>query len=276
MEVVRFYRAMHDGIPPMRADLSALGGIPAAAFQYCEATRIASSLGWYVFPAENIRLRWDGSDVEIETDGEWGPLYNEVDPDFADSWNKFAPADLQDCAPPYISKIFVPGVIQVWSGYFMETMEGWSSLVRPVVNVPRSHAYSCYEGVVETDWFNPCPLFVNIKLIETNKVIEIPANQPLFQLQMVKKESYNAGQKSEVIDLNEIGESAATERVWSGIRNTLRSISTERPSNIGRYAAEARKRNRQRTVESADAKAESTVSASENTEAALAETVELE
>jgi len=253
MDVVRFYRAMHDGIPPMRADMSALGGIPAAAFQYCEAMRIASSLGWYVFPMENMRLRWDGSDIEIESDGEWYPLYSEVDPEFSDNWNKFAPADLQDCAPPYISKLFVPGVIQVWSGYFIETMEGWSSLVRPVANVPRSHAYSCYEGVVETDWFNPCPLFINIKLNQTDKVIEIPANQPLFQVQMVKKESYGTAQKSEIIDLKEMEDHSSGERVWGGIRNTLRSISTERPSDIGRYAAEARKRNRQRKVEPTEA-----------------------
>ena len=47
---VTFYRAIPQSVEPMRADRSALGVIPTAAFQYCEALTSASAFGWYVFP----------------------------------------------------------------------------------------------------------------------------------------------------------------------------------------------------------------------------------
>ena len=48
-KLVEFFCMSPQVIPPMRADKSALGGIPAAAHQYCEALRMASGFGWYVF-----------------------------------------------------------------------------------------------------------------------------------------------------------------------------------------------------------------------------------
>src|SRR5882672_5799107 len=48
--LVTFYRMVAEGNHPMRADRSALGVLPTAAFQYCEAISIASAFGWYVFP----------------------------------------------------------------------------------------------------------------------------------------------------------------------------------------------------------------------------------
>jgi len=72
--VVKFFRIVSAATPPMRADAAALGTLPAAAYQYCEAVRSASAFGWYVFPPEDIRLRWDGSEVLFFDEGEWRRL----------------------------------------------------------------------------------------------------------------------------------------------------------------------------------------------------------
>src|SRR5262249_25609347 len=60
---VTFYRAIPGSFEPMRADRSALGVIPTAAFQYCEALTSASAFGWYAFAPMTFYLQWDGTDV---------------------------------------------------------------------------------------------------------------------------------------------------------------------------------------------------------------------
>jgi hypothetical protein len=58
-----FYRAIPESFAPMRADRGALGVIPTAAFQYCEALTSASAFGWYVFAPMTFFVQWDGTDV---------------------------------------------------------------------------------------------------------------------------------------------------------------------------------------------------------------------
>ena len=53
---IKFHRIYPAAIPPMRADKSALGLMPTMAYRHCEAMRMASSFGWYAFPAEEVRL----------------------------------------------------------------------------------------------------------------------------------------------------------------------------------------------------------------------------
>ncbi len=66
------------------------------------------------------------------------------------------------------------------------TAPGWSLLVRPPANLPRSLGYECFEGIVETDrWFGP--LFVNLRLTRTNVPIEFDADFPLLQVQPVHR-----------------------------------------------------------------------------------------
>ena len=140
----------------MPADASALGTLPVAAYQYCEAIRAASSFGWYVFPPADIRLRWDGSEVRCWQDGEWRSLVSlSLAGEALERWQEFAPDDLKDRPPPYLSSLFVPGIVQVWSGFLVSSSEDWSILVRPPANLTQSNAYFCYEGLVETDRFGP-------------------------------------------------------------------------------------------------------------------------
>ena len=245
-KLVEFFRVSPQIILPMRADKSALGSIPAAAHQYCEALRTASSFGWYVFPPADIRLRWDGAEVFLSNEeGEWEPLTSRVSAEMSEAWDATCPPQLKGSVPPYVSALFVPGVVQIWSGLFASTVPDWHLLVRPLANVTGSRAWSCYEGVIETGWFKPCPVFINIRLLATGEVIHIARNKPLFQLQPLHASCFHdaatdAGMFDELPAMGSDG--VAAQEFWDGVTNTIRSVSAERLPDFGRYGAEVRKR----------------------------------
>lgn len=245
--VVTFHRVYPDAVPVMRADRSALGTIPAAAHQYCGALCSASAFGWYVFPPTDIRLKWNGVDVFHETDGAWEPLASKHLPGFPGYWNDRCPEELRDMAPPFLSSLFVPGIVQIWSGLLVGTESDWSLLIRPPVNVPHSHLYCSYEGIIETDRYKPAPLFTNIRLLATDVVIEFSRFKPLFQVQPIARRCY-----TDAIANYECREGLAdtdggmSPRDWDGYRRTIRTSDPADDSHRpGSYAVGARKRSKQ-------------------------------
>lgn len=243
---VIFHRVYPAAIPPMRADKAALGIIPSMAFRHCEPVRTASSYGWYIFPPEDIYLKWNGSDVFHLQDGEWHPLSHAYLPGFEEYWNKHAPEELHGLAPRFLSRLQLPGLVQIWSGLLCGAREDWSILVRPVVNMRGSYLYSCYEGLVEADRFKPFPLFMNIQLVATDVVIEIPKMVPFFQVQPLLRETYGNGAHKysdiEGLEPAEDGRPRMSELDWAGYRNTIRVESSDAPPESGRYTAATRKR----------------------------------
>jgi len=243
MPTLTFHRMYPDTLPPLRADKSALGTIPSAAFQYCEAMRAASAHGWYVFPPFDIRLRWTGSDVLWFNDGTWETLTQVRLPEFDDYWDASVPADMRGLAPPFLTGVQVRGIVQVWSGLLVESAEGWNTLVRPLVNAPQSHLYVPYEGVIETDRFAPCPLFTNLQLTSTEVVIDLLRHRPLFQVQPVRRDCYGeAAHDSEDVDAFGEGAIGLTEAQWRGFRRTIRTDRQDDPHYSGSYASDVRKR----------------------------------
>jgi hypothetical protein len=244
-EIITFHRVFPAAIAPMRADQSALGTLPAAAYQFCEAIRAASSFGWYVFPPVDIRLRWNGFEVLHLVDDEWRPLGSEhLGDEFLELWDAHVPPDLLGRAPPYISNLFVPGIVQIWSGLLVGSTDGWSILVRPPANMPSS-SYLCYEGLIETDRFKPCPLFVNIRLLSTDRDIVIPRTRPLFQVQPVRRESYADAILRDVEFRTGEGFGLSPED-WAGFRKTIRSaVAGDTSHRAGSYGAAVRRRAKQ-------------------------------
>ena len=59
--IATFYRLACSALMPMRADRSALGTLPTAALQYCEAITSASAFGWYAFPPIDFHVQYDGT-----------------------------------------------------------------------------------------------------------------------------------------------------------------------------------------------------------------------
>lgn len=229
--------------PPMEADKAALGFIPITAFQYCEAMRTASALGWYVFPVEDIELMWNGADVYHSVDGAWQVLHDHHRPDFQSFWNENCPPGFKGLAPPFIQALPAKGVVQIWSGWLIETAEGFNSLVRPIVNAHRSQLYYCYEGVIETDRFSPCPLFMNIQLVATHVGITLRKSDPLFQVQVVERGRHGgvAVHIDEAFQSTE-GGSGMSEGDWRRFRATVRTDGADEQHRLGDYGGAVRKR----------------------------------
>jgi len=166
----------------MRADRSALGMLPTAAFQYGEPVCAASAFGWYVFPPAAFHVQWDGTAfVWTHDEGDmWQPLVSEHFPGLPERFDAAAPEDVRGFAPPFLSRVAQPGVLQIWSWLLVRTAPGWSVLVRPPANLPRSQHFEIYEGIIETDrWFSA--VFANLRMIKANRPIAFDPTQPLVQ-----------------------------------------------------------------------------------------------
>jgi Family of unknown function (DUF6065) len=245
--IATFHRVCPSATPPLRGDKAALGTLPAAAFQYCEPVRTASSYGWYIFPPVDIRLFWNGVDVMYSVGGEWQQLTSiALSDEFAGYWDDNAPAELQGCWPPFMTAVFVPGIIQIWSGLLVSTAKDWSMLLGPPSNIAQSKHFQCFEGMIETDNFRPCPLFINIRLSTTDQEILIPRTKPLFQVRPVHRDCYT-GMAAQFIEhvglghrLEEVG--GMTPEDWTGYSKTVRRIDTPREDfKPGTYGATRRR-----------------------------------
>lgn len=243
---VTFHKVYPAAIPPMRADKAALGTMPTMAFRHCEPMRTASSFGWYIFPPIDISLRWNGADILYLEEGEWKPLSQAYLPGFAEYWDEHAPEDIKGLAPPYLSVLPMKGFVQIWSGLLCATRPDWSVLIRPLANIRASHQFACFEGLLESDRFQPFPLFINIQLLATDVPINILKVFPLFQVQPLIRGTYGdqAHQfaEREGLGMMENGEPAMTPEHWTGYRKTIRLEVPDAPPETGQYAAATRKR----------------------------------
>lgn len=240
---VTFYSAIPDCRAPMRADPSVLGTLPSRGFQYCEALRAASSFGWYVFPPIDFTLQWDGSEVIWTYRGAkaWYPLTSAQFPGYSEMFDRLAPPRLRGFAPPFLTAVPEPGIIQVWTGLFVGSAEDWSILIRPPANLPRSLAFDLYEGIIETDrWFGP--LFTNIRLVKTDVPIHFSTETPLVQVQPLHRSTY-AGEFSNACGLVKHPSDFSAE-VWSRYEQTIVKPNLDPARPIAAYATSARRRRR--------------------------------
>lgn len=245
--LITFYKAYPDSLPAMSADRSALGTIPAQAYQYCEALTTASAFGWYAFPATSVTLYFDGVDTYRLHDGEKTKVVVEQLSGMDQWWNQHCPAHLHDMAPPFLTSLGIPGYIQVWSGLLVQSRRNWSSLIRPIANYAASNQFFCFEGIVETDRYAPAPLFINLKLQVTHTPIELSYSQPLFQIQPIHRDCYskkNLLQASHQ-DINQrlAAGGGMSDANWQGYSNTVRKINpADDMHKTGQYATKTRKR----------------------------------
>jgi hypothetical protein len=240
--VATFYRAIPGCRAPIRADTSGLGTLPSRGFQYCEALRSATSFGWYVFPPIDFTLQWDGSQVIWTYRGAnaWYPLTSAQFPGYAKVFDRAAPARLRGFAPPFLTALVEPGVVQLWTGLMVQTAENWSVLVRAPANLPRNLAFDTYEGIIETDrWFGP--LFTNLRLIKTDMPVHFSTETPLLQVQPLHRSTY-AEEVSNSFRL--VGAPAEfAHDAWSRYEESIVKPNLE-PTRAGAYAATVRRRRR--------------------------------
>lgn len=189
---VVFHRFMPQARLPTRADRSALGSLPTRAFRYCEAITLASAFGYYVYSPIDFSLLWDGTSISwthAGADG-WMPLGSAQAPGLPDYFDEIAPEGIQGFAPPFVSAIQEPGLVQLWSGLVCRTAPGLSLLLRAPANLPKKGGYELYEGIIETDrWFGP--LFAALRLTRTHQPVEFSSEYPLFQVQPLPRSVYS-------------------------------------------------------------------------------------
>lgn len=241
--LVTFYRCIPQTRLPQRADRAAIGTLPTRAFRYCEPVVTAAGFGYYVFPPINFSLLWDGSEViwTWEGEAEWFPLDVAQYPGFRSVFEAAAPEEIRPFAPPFLGALSEPGIVQVWSGLIARTPPGWSLLVRPLANLPRSQNFELYEGIVETDrWFGP--LFTNLRLTKTDIPIAFRKDYPLFQVQPIPRAIYDEPHLNSytvVADLAGLGPAD-----WDDFYDTVVRPNVQENRPRGQYAIAARKRQR--------------------------------
>ena len=227
--------------PPQRADKSVGGTIPTRAYRYCEALRTASAFGWYIFPAIDFSLVFDGTDTiwRFSDDGPWYNLNAVQYPEFLEVFNNHCPDDLIDCAPPLIAAGAEPGIVQIWSGLIAKTQKDWSVLVRAPANLPQSAKYENYEGIIETDiWFGP--LFTNIRITKTDVPVDFTRTRPLMQVQPLHRSTYSEDVLSKFDVVEHISDLSDSD--WSEYRKTIVEPGKAHDREKGFYAKHTRRR----------------------------------
>src|ERR1044072_9391200 len=242
--IIKFYRFIPQCRPPMRADRSVGGTLPTRAFRYCEPVASASAFGWYLFPAMDFTVIWDGSSVVWnygETD-DWYPLERAQFPGFKNHFAGIAPEDVAPFAPTFLSYDPHLHMLQIWSGYVARTRQDWSVLVRPIVNASHSEYYQAFDALIETDrWFGP--VFTNIRLTKPKMPIRFRTDFPYLQLQPLHRDVYSDATLNdfqEVRSLSELGDAE-----WDRFRRTVVKPNTQFPRPLAPYAAATRKRRKQ-------------------------------
>lgn len=215
--------------------------MPTRAFRYCEPSTTASGYGYYIFPPISFSLLWDGHDIMWTFAGaaDWMPLKSVQFPGFRDLFDSIAPKEIQEYSPPFLSAFQEPGLMQVWTGLIARTAPGWSLMIRPLVNAPRSAGYEPFEGIIETDrWFGP--LIAAIKLTKTDVPIDFRADYPFLQVLPVPRIAYDEATLSNyelVPDLKQL-----TPEDWDDFYDTVVRPHTQEVRPRGHYATTARKR----------------------------------
>ncbi len=98
-----------------------------------------------------------------------------------------------------------------------------------------------FEGIIETDhWFGP--LFSNLRLTRTDRPIEIKKDYPLLQVQPIPRYVYANDTLAAFRNFDDMA--ALTENDWQAFRDTVVAPNVAEVRPKGKYAAEARKKER--------------------------------
>lgn len=239
--VVRLVKVYAGAQPVRKAEKSAAGALPAGAFQYCEAMRQASSYGWYVYPPKDISLFFDGTETYVHDVDQWTPVKSQnFEDEFRAAWNGKVPEPLKGYDPPFLSELFVPGSVQLWSGYLAETKPDWGLLIRPTVNTGDRLSLVAYEGIVEADRFRPFPLFINFRILKTDVEIYVPKDRPLFQIQPIYMPAYRTADQNLIVE--DLFADETPDVDWAGFGATIRRDVDMEAHRPGRYAVETRRK----------------------------------
>ena len=181
--IMRFIRILPYGNDPAVPPEKLLGDIPIRAFPFCEPFLAANRVGWLLFPPLSFELVWTGRDFLAHFDSieEWIKVDRLLLPDFADVWDSIAPPAARDMPPPFLESFPERGVLQVWSGFFVETTTDLSTWIRGPINRNHPNAFCVIEGIIETEWWIG-PLFTNFQFLKTDEPVRFEKDRPWLQI----------------------------------------------------------------------------------------------
>ena len=214
-----FYRLYDCAQKPVLADESAHGLLPFRAYRFCEAARIASSVGWYVFPPVDFSVLFDGTAFfwRPDEDNPWHPLDDVVPIEDSNAFDSTCPEELMGHCPPFLGAV-EGGILQLSTGLALRTNDGWGTLIRRPPNVPQRNLVEFFEGFVETSkWFGP--LFINLKALKTDVELRFVRDWPVAFIQPVPVALMKmklAGRDTYVSSLDEM-----SDRDWADLSDTL-------------------------------------------------------
>ena len=239
----RFRRLLDHAPEPQVGDSSAMGTMFTCAFRYCEPMRLASSFGWYIFSPVDMDLIFDGATTYWRSinDSAWQKLDSLKDLTFRNEFESMCPESLKGTAPVTIGKSAEPGILQLWSGYILQTPPGYCALVRDPPNIPKLENFESYEGIIQSDdWFGP--LLTNIRITKTDVVVSIRRNMPIFFVQLVRSEDCARSiHRSFELDT---GIEKFSEKDWRNYSKVMKNSLTS-SRDKGLYAREIRRKNRE-------------------------------
>jgi len=253
--LVTFFRVLPAGSPwrqpdhgkPRRARPEGTGMMPFRQAQYCEPSRQATQLGYYIFLPMSFSVRWHGGheyDVSFDDEVTWYHLTEVAFPGSFAAWDAVAPENCKGYCPNFISTTTEEGMLQIWPGWFAKTRPGYSLWVMPPVNVGTSPMTHVLHGSIDTDhWFGP--LFTNVRLTATGRNIKFDAQRAPF-MQVVPIDRSSLGSK--LLDDFAVRD-GIPEELWPAYYETLirRHVHQGEPGfdRAGHYAVQARRRAKQ-------------------------------
>jgi hypothetical protein len=244
--LVTFYRILPAAAPwrepdhgaPRRAPPSGIKVMPHKQVQFCEPSRLATSLGYYVFLPMTFHIHWHGGrefDWSFDDEATWYHLTEAPFPDSFDAWDAVAPDECKGFCPSFLT-VTEDESLQVWTGWFARTRPGVSLLVMPPLNQSPSPSYQMYSGIIETDrWFGP--LFTNIRLNTTERNITFEATLPFLQVVPLAREEYSDARFADF----SVEQGGIPSELWARYRDT---VVRRDAAELGHYAKLARRRSR--------------------------------
>jgi hypothetical protein len=240
---LRFFRFFPDTPEPRRAETSAFGSLPTRAYRYCEAVRLASSWGYWLFAPLAFEVVWDGSEILWRAHGteEWEGLRDSVHfPGFPEGWDAACPEAFRGLSPPFLTALQEPGLLQVSLGVIATMTPGWLLYLRAAANFAGPAHVQGFEGLIDLEAYRFGPLFANVRLCQTGRPLTFLADRPWIQVSAVPRGLL--GDLRTDAGTTDLAEWGAAE--WAGYHDTIVEPN-QRPGRArGEYAAEARKLSR--------------------------------
>ncbi len=195
---LNIWRLHPKGMKFVKAEKTLNGTAHAGGVKFCKPFSSVNSLGWWIFPAVDMDIKWDGENYEHKL----LEPYSNSDHQLVQSLlhedaevEKFCPAN--GGRSKFTFGSVEPSIVQMWSGCILETPPGWCLQVRSPINFA-PQKYHVMEGIIESDWMQ-YDLWVNLSIDVKNEWINIRKDSwpPIAQIIPIRRESVEGDWKIE-------------------------------------------------------------------------------